>query len=181
MGTTGKTWLTSPYRGKTRLSRRIGSGLLALGGFQGLRGASIRGIFPRNIEGRSALKSFPESNSACLSFLGRSALKSFSYLCVFLYLCDAWAESFPESNSSCLSLMSGPRRDLSRYVCLFLCVLFMIYTFGFKCVRCGDVLLCFLVCLCVLLFICKLFFDFVFYLEGPGFFGCSRFCPPLSG
>ena len=102
LGTTGKTWLTSPYGGKTRLSRRVGFGLLALGGFQGLRGASIRGIFPRNIEGRSALKSFPESNSACLSFLGRSALKSFRYLYVFLYVCDVWAESFKESLSSCL-------------------------------------------------------------------------------
>jgi len=43
---------------------KIESVRFGLGGFQGLRGASTRGIFPRNLEGRSALKSFPESNSS---------------------------------------------------------------------------------------------------------------------
>lgn len=69
--------------------------------------------------------------------------------------------------------------DLSEYVCLLLCVLFILCMFGLKHVRCGVVLLCLLVRLCVLFFILKLTLDFVlFYLEGPGFFLCSQFCPP---
>jgi len=73
-GGTKGAWLTSPYWGKTRLSSETGPGLLALGGFQSLRGASTRGIFPQNLEGRK-FQAVPTQNPISL-------------------VCSDWAESF---------------------------------------------------------------------------------------